>query len=455
MKKLLLFLLISQLYLSQTFETIPLIQNGSNDKRINMVVLGDGFTAGQQDDYITNATTLVDYIFSKEPFAQYKNYFNVYAIKVISLESGVKHPGTAVDVTEPVIPVSNPNNFLGTSFDIGGTHRCVYSNTQNKVTSVLASNVPDFDIAFVLGNSSEYGGCGGTYAFLSKHEQANEIVVHELGHSFGQLADEYWFSGSGESPNKTRNNNTSTNKWKNWLDINSIGIYPYEESPTWFRPHQNCEMRYLDRQFCSVCKQQLIERVHTLQNPIDSFTPNNSGGINSGGNPVTFTVNEILPNPNTLVNTWTLNGNPLSNATNSATIAQNEFIDGANSVVFSVVDNNNLLKVDNHSTLHVSTIIWNVNKTLSTIDVNSSQRNFVVYPNPAKSQIFIKDAERNLKNISVEILDISGKNLRTPKVQQLSSGEISVNIEGLLPQTYLIKVYENKSLILTQKIIKE
>ncbi len=440
---------------SQVFETYAIFENGSRNNRINMVVLGDGFTAAQQSDFITNATSLVNYIFTKQPYAQYKDYFNVYAIKVISEETGVKHPGTAGDVTEPVIPVSNPNNFLGSSFDIGGTHRCLYSNSTNKVTNVLASNVPDFDIAFILGNSTEYGGCGGTYAFLSKHASANEIVVHELGHSFGKLADEYWFSGTGESPNKTRDNNTATNRWKNWIGTNSIGMYPYEESPTWFRPHQNCEMRYLNREFCSVCKQQLIERIHTLQNPINSFTPSNTTAVNTGGSAVTFTVDEILPTPNTLVNTWKLNGSTLSGASNSITIPQNDFTAGTNTVLFSVVDDNSLLKVDNHATLHVSTISWTVNKTLTTVEINGSQRNFAIYPNPVNSQIFVKDQNRSLKNITVKITDASGRVLRTPKVQTLSSGEVAVNVDGLVPQTYILNVFENNILILSQKIIKE
>jgi len=89
MKKILLFLLMSQLCFSQVFETVPIILNGPRDKRINMVVLGDGFTAGQQDNFIADATSLVNYIFSKSPYNQYRNYFNVYAVKVISAESGV------------------------------------------------------------------------------------------------------------------------------------------------------------------------------------------------------------------------------------------------------------------------------------------------------------------------------------------------------------------------------
>ena len=453
MKKILLFLLLSQFCYSQVFETTAIIENGPRDKRINMVVLGDGFTASQQTDFITKATTLVNYVFSKAPYAQYKNYFNVYAVKVISAESGIKHPGTATDVTEPVFAVSNPNNFLGTTFDVG-VHRCVYSNTTNKVTGVLASNVPDFDIAFVLGNSPEYGGCGGTYAFLSNHPSAPEILVHELGHSFGKLADEYWFSGTGESPNKTKDNNTATNRWKNWVGSNSVGIFPYEESPTWFRPHQNCEMRYLNRQFCSVCSQQLIERVHSIQDPIDSFTPSNAAAINLSA-PITFKVNEILPIPNTLQNTWSLNGTLLPETSDTTTINPASFNLGTNTVLFSVVDNNSLLRVDNHSSLHVGTVSWTVTKTLGAINVNATQRNFTLFPNPVKSQIFIKDQNKSLKNITVEILDASGRSLRNPKVQVLSSGEVSVDVEGLLPQNYFIKLYADKALILTQKIIKE
>ena len=453
MKKILFFLMMSQLCFSQVFETVPIIENGPRDKRINMVVLGDGFTAAQQGNFIADATTLVNYIFNKSPFNQYKNYFNVYAVKVISAESGVKHPGTATDVTEPVFPVSNPNNFLGTTFDVG-VHRCVYSNNTNLVTNVLASNVPDFDVAFVLGNSPQYGGCGGTYAFLSNHPNATEIVVHELGHSFGKLADEYWFSGSGESPNKTQNSNPATIKWKNWVGSENVGIFPYSESPTWFRPHEDCEMRFLNREFCAVCRQQLIERVHTLQNPINSFTPSNAASISLTG-PINFNVNEILPIPNSLKNTWTLNGTAQTETSSSLTLSPANFNLGLNTVLFSVTDNNPFLKVDNHATVHVGTISWTVNKTLGAVDVTANQRNFTIYPNPVKSQIFIKDENKKLNNITVEIFDSSGRSLRTPKVQTISTGEVAVNVEGLLPQNYVIKVYENKTLILTQKIIKE
>lgn len=453
MKKILLSLLVGSNCFGQTFEKVTLLQNGSNDKRIVIAVLGDGFTAAQQTSFVSSAQSTVNYLFTKSPYNEYKNYFNAYAVKVISQESGVKHPGTATDVIEPVIPISNPNNYMGASFDIG-VHRCIHTNTPNKVGQVLATNVPDYDITYVLGNSTEYGGCGGTYAFASLNSSSNELVVHELGHSFGNLADEYWFPGSLESANKTQNSNPSTIKWKNWVGTNNVGIYPHAESPTWFRPHENCEMRYLDRQFCSVCKETIIEKIHSLVSPVDSYTPANNTSLDATSG-VTFTVNEILPIPNTLVNTLTLNGTVLGGSTgNSLTITPGQLNNGNNTLMFSVVDNSPLVRVDNHSTLHVTNVTWTLSKgTLNISDVKAEERRFSIYPNPTEGEFFINGKKDFSKDVNVEIYDASGKMI--PSRFELNNSVIKVDIKNYPAGTYLLNVKENKSLILSQKVIKE
>lgn len=453
MKKTLLFLFASTFCFSQVFDVVPLLQSGPNDKRINIAVLGDGFTAAQQTNFVSSAQSTINYLFTKSPYTEYKNYFNAYGIKVISAETGVKHPGTATDVTEPVIPVSNPNNYLGSSFDFG-VHRCIYSNSTNKVAQVLAANLPDYDITYVLGNSTEYGGCGGTYAFASLNASANEIVVHELGHSFGKLADEYWFAGSGESPNKTQTSNPATIKWKNWVGVNNVGVYPYTESPSWFRPHQNCEMRYLDRQFCSVCKEQIIERIHSLVSPVDSYTPANSSSVSANTN-VTFTVNEILPIPNTLVNSWTLNGTPLASTSNSLTVTPSQLNNGNNTLLFSVTDNTTLVNVTGHSTVHFTNVSWTLNKsTLGTSEVKAAERRFSIYPNPANSEFYIKGKQDFSKNTKVVLYDASGK-LIPVKYEMKDSATIFVDINNLIIGTYTLSVTQGKELIISQKIIKE
>lgn len=453
MRKTIFCLLISSLCFSQTFETVALLQNGTNDKRINIAVLGDGFTAAQLPNFVTSAQNTVNYLFTKSPYTEYKNYFNAYAIKVISNETGLKHPGTATDVAEPVIPVTNPNNYLGSSFDFG-VHRCIYSNTTNTVAQVLAANVPDYDITYILGNSTEYGGCGGTYAFASLNASSNEIVVHELGHSFGKLADEYWFSGSGESANKTQNSNPATIKWKNWLGTNNVGIYPHAESPTWFRPHQSCEMRYLNQQFCSVCKEAIIEKIHALVSPVDSFTPANSSTVNANAN-VTFTVNEILPIPNTLVNTWTLNGTTLAGTGNSITITPAQLNTGNNTLLFSVTDNNPLLLVNNHSTVHFTNVTWTLNKSsLGTSEIKAEERRFSIYPNPSDGEFYIKGKQDFAKNVKVNLYDGSGK-LIPIKFDVKDSSTLFIDIHHLAPGTYTVGVTENKELIISHKIVKE
>ncbi|KFF10700.1 von Willebrand factor A [Chryseobacterium soli] len=454
MKKALFLLLASTSFcFSQTFETVSILNNGSNDKRINIAVLGDGFTTAQQSSFVSSAQSTINYLFTKSPYTEYKNYFNAYAVKVISTQSGVKHPGTATDVTEPVIPVSNPTNYLGSGFDFG-VHRCIYSNTTNKVAQVLAANVPDYDITYVLGNSTEYGGCGGTYAFASLNSASNEIVVHELGHSFGKLADEYWFAGTGESPNKTQNSNTTTVKWKNWVGLNSVGVYPFTESPSWYRPHQNCEMRYLDRQFCSVCKEAIIERIHSLVSPVDSYTPGNTTTVNVSSN-ITFTVNEILPIPNTLVNSWKLNGTTLSATGNSLTISPSQLNSGSNTLLFSVTDNNPLIKVTGHNAVHFANVTWTLNKsTLKMAEVKAVERRFGIYPNPAQSEFYIKGKQDFSKNTKVSLYDGAGRLISVP-FEMKDSATLFVNISTIPTGTYTLNVADDEGLVISQKIIKE
>ena len=452
MKKIILTLFIGAFLQAQVFNTSVLFSNGSKDKRVNLVLLGDGYTSTQQANFVSNAGTAVNYFFSKSPYKEYKNYFNSYAIEVVSAESGVKHPGTATDVQEPVFPVSNPNNYFSSSFDVN-VHRCLYGNV-SRVTQVLNANLPEFDAAYVMVNTPNYGGCGGQYAFGSIDAAANEIFVHELGHSFGKLADEYWFSGSGESPNKTQNNNSSTNKWRNWLGTSSIGMYPYEESPTWFRPHQSCEMRYLNQQFCAVCKQQIIERIHSLVSPIDSFTPSNSSALNGNAN-LSFSVTEILPIPNTLVNSWHLNNTQLSSTATNLTLTPSQLLNGTNTLVFKVYDNSSMLKVDNHSTLHLATVSWTITK--STLGVENSEgieRRYSIYPNPTNHEFYVKSRQHFDKNISAQLVDSSGKIVKM-KFQATDNETLRVELKDLPSGVYIFQLKDENGVFLSEKLIKK
>ena len=317
MKKIYILLFSLFLYhsgIAQVFPVDTIIKTGPLDKRLNLVYLADGYLASEQAKFITDVVAMNDKLFNTVPFKEYKNYFNVFAVKVVSNESGIKHPNTAPDC--PGIgthPVSNPANYFGTTFDFGNIHRLVVPGNFALINSVLAANFPEYDQVLMVGNTSFYGGSGGAVATSTTHSSAAEIMIHEIGHSFAGLADEYWAGSqyAGEKPNMTAQSNPALVKWKNWIGTPGIGVFQHTGGPGWYKPTTGgtCKMEALGPAFCSVCKEALIERIHTLISPVDSYFPSNAGTLNVYGTSG-FKLNLLQPIPNTLKRTWNMDGNP-------------------------------------------------------------------------------------------------------------------------------------------------
>ncbi|WP_194976790.1 M64 family metallopeptidase [Aquiflexum lacus] len=231
---------------------------GSPNEVTNMVIVGDGYTALEQDKFLRDAKNATAGMLGQLPWRNYRDGINVYAIKVVSNVSGAAmNPNNLID------------NYFGSSYWSHNIERLLVAWRSNKIFSVLFSNTPFFDIGVLVVNDGKYGGSGGTFAVFSTHSSATEIMIHELGHSYGNLADEYWAGPqyARERHNMTQDANPLTNKWRSFLNRNGIGIYPHAESPTWHRPHQNCKMRYLGRNFCDVCSHHLEARLEFLSKP--------------------------------------------------------------------------------------------------------------------------------------------------------------------------------------------
>ena len=256
----------------QTFPVEILEYNGAPNEMLNIIIMGDGYTATQQYKFIVDAQNAVDGFMSQEPFLSYKDSINIFAIKVISNEEGASmDPNNLID------------NYFGSSYYSYGIERLLVSWNYSKIAEVLNENTPFYDEAAILVNHTKYGGSGGQYAVFSAHSTAIELFLHEFGHSFSELSDEYWAGAqyAGENTNMTQDNNPSTVRWKDFLNTNGVGIYPHEESPSWYRPHQNCKMRYLGSDFCDVCKNKInydiesIANIDTLAVPVVYFAANN------------------------------------------------------------------------------------------------------------------------------------------------------------------------------------
>jgi IgA Peptidase M64/Secretion system C-terminal sorting domain len=320
MKKQLLFLLLlmatSVGIEAQTFKfpVDTIVKTGAIKRRVNVVILPDGYTAAELPKFKTDADAFIAYLFQKPPFDKYRPYFSVYTVSVPSAESGATHPQDATDeaTTNPQ-PKETKNTFFGSSFDIAKIHRLLTYTKSTNVTNVLATNFPSYDIVFIMVNTPYYGGAGGFAATFSLAASSNEIGVHELGHSFPGLADEYWPGGGREVDNMTFDKNPATIRWKNWLNTPGIGIFDHTAPGQAVSKPANgtCRMEFLNKEFCSVCRESFVEKILKLIPPIESQLPTTSN-IQLTATATTFKLDLLKPNPNSLQVEWFLDGKSIS-----------------------------------------------------------------------------------------------------------------------------------------------
>ena len=297
-----LFSLLATTTSSAQFTTV--INNGESGNRVDIVFVGDGYRASEiESTYASDVNDTVDFFFNSSinPFPRYKNFFNVHRVNVVSNESGADDPNNGIEV----------DTALDASYNIGGTDRCLYFNTGKANTAVanaLSGTSIDIDMRLGAVNSAKYGGCGGSWAVWSAaNAQAQGISVHEIGHSFAGLADEYYFSGSvytGVEPGEVNvTADINSGKWDRWVgyedpetNIGEIGYYEggrYNEEGIW-RPSQNSMMRSLNRPFDAISRERLIQEIYEEVDPLDDFL--SAGTYLSGDTLWVETVDESVFN---------------------------------------------------------------------------------------------------------------------------------------------------------------
>ena len=456
---LLYFLVLASSY-SQTFDVETIKNAGDNDKRINIVILGDGYTEVELPYFRDDALNFVSAIFGQSPFSEYSDYFNVHIIKVISNESGATHPGTATDEASYSVPVSAVDNYFGSTYDGFGSHRLLYAPNYILITSVLAANFPEYDQALILVNSPYYGGSGGEFPVASTGASADEIAIHEIGHSLVDLKDEYYPGDllAEEGINMTEETDPSLVRWTNWVGSNGIGVFQYcatGSCASWYRPHQTCKMRYLEFPFCAVCKEGIIERIHDLVSPIDSFSPT-SLSIETATFPVTFNVSLINPTTSSLETTWTLNGSTFTTDVNMVSVLEADVNDGINSLSVTVTDNTSLQRIDSHETIHVSTVTWSIdNTTLGITDITAEENRFSIslYPNPTNNAFYVKFDSFNTSDLRLELTSMDGKQVLSTHLEPGITN--AVNLDQQAAGLYLANFYSDSVLLARKKVIKK
>ena len=440
----------------QIFPVETIKNSGDNDKRINLVILGDGYQTSELDQFETDAIDFMNALFLLSPFTEYEDYFNVHIINVPSNESGASHPGTASDEHLYSVPVSTVDNYFGSSYDSFGIHRLLYTPNSALISTVLANNFPTYDVGFLLVNAPYYGGSGGMFPIASTGEFAEGIAIHELGHTFSELQDEYWpgIAIASEAKNMTQDSDPATIRWKNWLGTNGVGIYAYSTSgvpSTWFRPHQSCIMRSVENPYCSVCIEGLLETIHSLVSPIDSYTPANATLMNPAF-PMDFQLNLIEPMPNTLENTWTLNSSPFEVNMDMVTIEESDLNTGSNELSVVVIDATTLINIDNYSSINFHTITWTIENTLGVQDIEENQYDIKMYPNPANNLIHFSMNNSMGETVRVEIISVDGKQVAS---LDLINGQVTpFDISNLSQGIYVVHFYNDETPLLNRKLVK-
>jgi hypothetical protein len=460
-KGLVILCFIAMQLFSQTVTGVDtLYKTGLISKRINLVIMGDGYTTPEIPQFITAANTLFNDILSTPPYDNYKNYFNVFAIKCASPQSGISHLGNATDVPEPVIPVVSISNYFDTQFDTYGIHRLLSPVNSSAIYSVLAGYFPNYDQAIIIANSTEYGGSGGSFAIASVNSLSNEIIVHEMGHAFAGLADEYWAGNmyALEKPNMTANTNTTTLKWSQWMGTNAIGLYPHGTTPPeseWFKPHQNCKMGHINQPFCSVCQQAIIERIHSLTNPIDAYMPSNTSAISFAMLSQWFKTRLINPNPNTLKRNWKLNTTSIANNIDSVNVTMNMLLPGNNSLVFTVTDTTVLSRDLDHTSLHSYSVLWNITNSTTEVATIIPQLEYSIFPNPSSTSINIKYNLLQDSEIGISVIDTRGKKVinNTSKKSVAGQYSLEIDVSSLSEGNYFLSIKINEKTITNQIVI--
>jgi len=195
------------------------MKNGEPRDKVDLLLMGDGYTAAEMEKWHNDARRLTELLFAASPFKEHRADFNVWAIDTPADESGISRPSDGRWRHSP----------LRTSYDAFGSERYILT-FDNKRLRELASAAP-YEFIEIVTNSREYGGGGifNLYATVSADSEWTPYVfVHEFGHHFAGLADEYYtsdvsYNSSTERLEPWEPNATADPKAAKWADLIAPG----------------------------------------------------------------------------------------------------------------------------------------------------------------------------------------------------------------------------------------
>nr|WP_281432965.1 M64 family metallopeptidase [Microvirga terrestris] len=331
---------------------------GSSSNRIDMVFMGDGYTAPEiGTTYTSQVQGFLQYMFSgsllSEPFGRYQNFFNIHSIEVISNESGADDQANGI--------------YRDTALDAhyNGRELSVDLYKADQIEEGVLPYGVTSEMRYILVNSAVYGGAGydsGIYSAGNVH--AHEIALHEIGHAFANLGDEYDYGISGPyTGNEPSYVNVTADptgaKWARWLGydqpgIGVIGAYEgaYYRADGAYRPSLNSKMKNLGQPFDAVSREQFIRKFYEFVDPLDGYMDPWS----TKHNLTDFYVDTI--DPAVIKVDWTVDGKTVVNAGETFRVDQDYYGFGTHTVTARAYDPTDWVRGD-RSALEQS-VSWTV-----------------------------------------------------------------------------------------------
>ena len=240
-----------------------LLKNGLPEDKIDVVIVAEGYKSEDMATFYADAKKAMDALFRHEPFGKYKSSFNIVAVALESEDSGVSVPGAG----------EWKNTALKAHFNTFYMDRYLTTLRLKNMHDKLCG-IP-YEHIIILANTDTYGGGGiyNSYTLTTAHHPSFEpVVVHEFGHSFAGLADEYYYDDMyvqfyyPHTEPWEQNITTLANfdaKWKDMLDAGQAQLIEgggYQSKGV-YRPADDCRMRTnKPDHFCPVC-QRAISRI--------------------------------------------------------------------------------------------------------------------------------------------------------------------------------------------------
>ena len=354
-----------------------IVDNGRDDNRLVMVIMGDGYTKDQLGNFHEDATSMVNTFLATSPWDAYNHYINVYVIDVISNESGADHP--------------LEDNYVDTAIDasfgtVDGKSRLLRVNEAKAFE--IASSVTTFDVVIVIVNDKKPGGSSGTLITISSYKKSGVGVLHEIGHFLAKLADEYGGNYDGlpkddEETNVTFQTDLEYIPWRVWVEpdiplptpedqYEGVGLYEgakYHDTGT-YRPRQTCMMRTIGHPYCEICKEALVLNLYNYVDPIDYYKPSVATVFFTPTESLSFSIDLIDPLSDTLSINWELDGEVLEGESYATfSLDGSSLREWTHTLKVSAIDQTSMVRNDPYKALS-SSRSWTLVKATATGDVS-------------------------------------------------------------------------------------